>query len=104
MVKYLIEKGADIHADEDYALRSASKKGNLRIVKYLIKNGADINAKDDDALKNAVRNGNTKTSNYLIQSGANPNVVLRKGYYDDLIAYARENGYEEVIDYLESLN
>jgi len=35
-VKYLVERcGADVHAEDDYALRCASKKGHLEVVEYL---------------------------------------------------------------------
>jgi hypothetical protein len=38
----LINQGANIHTENDYALRSASYKGRLEVVKYLIGKGADI--------------------------------------------------------------
>ena len=34
-VKYLVEKGADIHAKNDLALELASREGHLEVVKYL---------------------------------------------------------------------
>ena len=34
-MKYLVEQGADIHAENDQALRVASYNGYLEIVKYL---------------------------------------------------------------------
>jgi hypothetical protein len=44
-VKYLIENGADIHADDDYALVFAVSYGHLDVVKYLIEGPED--AEDD---------------------------------------------------------
>jgi ankyrin repeat protein len=38
-VKSLIEKGADIHANEDYALQVASEFGHLEVVKFLAEKG-----------------------------------------------------------------
>jgi len=35
VVKYLVEKGADVHADDDGALRWAAESGHLDVVKYL---------------------------------------------------------------------
>ena len=35
IVKYLVEQGADIHADDDYALRYAVTYDHLEIVDYL---------------------------------------------------------------------
>ena len=40
-MKYLVEQGADIHADDDCALRWACDFGYLEIVKFLIELGAD---------------------------------------------------------------
>lgn len=52
MVKYLVEKGADVNAKAEFcrdtALHSAAAGGNLEMVKYLVEHGADVNAKDDD--------------------------------------------------------
>ncbi len=42
VVKYLIEKGANVHALNDGALRYASVNGHLEIVKYI----EDIISKD----------------------------------------------------------
>ena len=44
IVKYLIDKGADIHADDDFALRESATRGNFEIVKYLVDKGTDIHA------------------------------------------------------------
>ena len=38
-VKLLIDKGADIHVEDDYALRWASYDGHLEVVKYLKSKG-----------------------------------------------------------------
>ena len=54
MVKYLVEKGADVSAkaglggDRGTVLHFAAKEGCLEMVKYLVEHGADVNAKDDD--------------------------------------------------------
>ena len=46
-VKELIEQGANIHADNDYALRWASYRGHLDIAKYLIAHKANIEKVDN---------------------------------------------------------
>ena len=56
-VKLALERGADVHADNDGALRWASKNGHKDVVELLLKNGADIHAYDDRALQLASRNG-----------------------------------------------
>ncbi len=50
MVKYLVENGADIHANNDYALECASENDHLSVVKYLVENGEDskIHTTDED--------------------------------------------------------
>jgi len=50
-VKYLVENGADIHGNNDYALKGAVGNGHLETVKYLVDNGADIHAENDCALR-----------------------------------------------------
>jgi ankyrin repeat protein len=65
VVKFLVEKGANIHADNNLALRCASKYGHLEIVKFLVKNGADIHADNDRVLKLASLNGHFEVVEYL---------------------------------------
>lgn len=52
-LKYLVENGADIHVENDEALRYAAKNGHLAIVKYLIEHGADVHSNNDQALRYA---------------------------------------------------
>jgi ankyrin repeat protein len=57
-VKYLVSVGANIHAENDYAVRYASSQDHLEVVKYLVSLGADIHAWDDDeAFHSAFQNG-----------------------------------------------
>ncbi|MFP3021457.1 MAG: ankyrin repeat domain-containing protein, partial [Wolbachia sp.] len=47
-VKYFVEKGGDISAQDEMGytpLHLAAKQGNLDIIKYLVEKGADINVK-----------------------------------------------------------
>jgi ankyrin repeat protein len=60
-----VESGADIHANNDYALRWASAKGRLEIVKYLVEAGTDIHANNDEALRSASENGRLEIVKYL---------------------------------------
>ena len=49
IVKYLIEKGANIEAKDEYQktpLHMASNYGKTDVVKYLVSKGANKNAKD----------------------------------------------------------
>ena len=56
VIKYLLENGANIHADNDYALRISAEMGYLEVVKYLIEKGANIHAEDDESLIYSARN------------------------------------------------
>lgn len=54
-IQYLVEHGADVHSDNDIALREAIKQaaiGNndFRIVKYLVSQGANVHVDNDSAL------------------------------------------------------
>lgn len=65
MVKYLISKGANINIDKGRPLRAAAKYGHLDIVKYLVENGAYFN--DGEALRSAINAGHIKISDYLFE-------------------------------------
>jgi len=65
VVKYLVSKGADIHAGDDESLRWASYEGHLNVVKYLVSKGANVEAWDDWALQWAKVNNHTYVVNYL---------------------------------------
>ena len=63
--KELVEQGANIHADNDYAIRLASCNGHLEIVKFLVENGANIHANDNSAIHCASSNGHLDVVEYL---------------------------------------
>ncbi|KAJ7291164.1 ankyrin repeat-containing domain protein [Mycena rebaudengoi] len=47
LVCLLLDKGADIHARNNGALREAAKAGNTEVVQLLLKHGANVNAADE---------------------------------------------------------
>lgn len=65
VVKLLLEAGADIHVNNDYALRMTSGNGCVETVKILLNAGADIHARDDEALRWASSNGHAEVVNLL---------------------------------------
>ena len=65
VVKALIEAGADVHAGDDYALRWSAENGHIEVVKVLVKAGADVHADDDYALRWSADNGQLEVANYL---------------------------------------
>jgi ankyrin repeat protein len=69
VVKYLIEeKGADIHSNDDYALRKAVDGEYWNVVKYLLNHGANIHAVDDERLMNIKKYWNID----FVKYSANP--------------------------------
>ncbi len=126
VIKYLVEHGADIHAEDDYALRLAGLNGHLDILKYLVEHDADIHADDDAALGWASLKGHLEVIKYLVEQGADIHaqndysliIASGKGQLD-VVKYfvehgadihttndwplksARERGHLEVVKYLE---
>lgn len=49
-IKRCIENGADVHVNDNEALRRASFNGHYNVVKLLLEYGADVHACDDAAL------------------------------------------------------
>jgi hypothetical protein len=95
VVKFLVENGADIHVGNDCALRCASF-GRLDIVKYLVEHGADIHADNDYALKYASQHGYLEVVKFLVENGADIHVGN-----DYAFRYAFANKHLEVVEYLE---
>ncbi|OTA67298.1 ankyrin [Hypoxylon sp. EC38] len=80
LVKFLIDRGADVNKDAAYGIRqtplqAAAKKGRLDIVELLLRNGADINGKPamfsgGTALQCAAMGGNCNIAVLLLEQGA----------------------------------
>ena len=105
VVKYLVEHGVDINAEDADAgiLIYASQDGNLDMVKYLSDNGADINAMASNgwtALMQAADSGHLDIVTYLVENGADVDIKDA----DDYVAWmvAELQGYTEIVDYLKS--
>lgn len=67
VLQHVAEHGADIHADDDEALRSAARYGHFDCVQYLVEHDANVHAKNDAALKAARESGHTAIVNYLMK-------------------------------------
>jgi hypothetical protein len=96
-IKLALEKGADIHAKSDYALRLAAENDNNDVVEFLLKNGANIHAGNDNALYWASNNGDIDLIELLLKNGANihaPNVlsVAVEKDHKDVIELLLKNG------------
>jgi len=97
VVKFLISKGVDVHVDGNCALRWASLHGHLEIVKFLFSKGADVHAENSCSLQWASKNGHLEIVKLLIFKGADVHA-------DDNAAlkWASENGHLEVVKFLFS--
>ena len=73
-----VKAGADVHAQEDEALRWASYNGHVAVVECLLKAGADVHAREDEALRYASENGHVAVVECLLKAGAN--VHAREDY------------------------
>ena len=98
-VKYLIENGADIHAQNNYVLCWSARSGHLNIVNYLVENGSDIHARNDYALRYSANNGYLVVVKYLVENGAdihanNDDALRLSATYDhiEIVKYLVENG------------
>ena len=95
VVKYLVEIGADIHAEEEEALRWATSSGQLSVAKYLVEKGAIIHANNSRAFIAACQYGHLEVVKYLVEHGADvtteDNSAVLWGCY---------NGYLSVVKYL----
>lgn len=100
MVKCLVEQKANIHATDDIALRSATHKGQVDVIAFLVNSDANVNARQGEALRNAVRQCPFETVELLVQKGAH----IYYHEYDALFwIEAHRDSYEEnskTADYL----
>jgi len=95
LVKYLLEQGADLHVWKDWALRKAAENGHLEVVKYLLEQGANLHAEDDRALQLAAANGQLEVVKCLLEQGANLHAQN-----DCALRWAAWSGRLEVVKYL----
>ena len=70
VVKYLVDHGAYIPADNHSAIREASSSGHLEVVKYFVDHGANIHAHNDSAVVMAFLKQHLDIVEYLVAHGA----------------------------------
>ena len=95
VIKGLLEEGANIHTQNDYALRWASQNGHFEVVRILLKHGANVHARTDCALRWASQEGYLEVVKLLIGHGADVHAVDNWAF-----KWARENGHTEVVELL----
>lgn len=67
LVQYALWLGADVHADDDCAIKVAAACGHCDVVKYLVSVGANPRVDDGYALRCACEKKHTKTVRFLTQ-------------------------------------
>jgi ankyrin repeat protein len=95
MVDFLLQKGANIHANNDFALRWSAANGKLSVVTHLLDHGANIHANDDEALRRSANNGHLEVVQYLIEHGAYIHAMS-----DEAVRYGAWNGHLDIVKYL----
>ena len=117
IAKYLVEKGVDIHENDEEPLKTAINTGNLKLVKYLVKNEANIYKvveKNDKRLSYPIL-GKThqirsiqsfqKTTQYifgLIKTQENAVRIIQNGCYNWLHKYLCKDGTIGIISRLNA--
>ena len=73
VVALLLDRGADVHFDDDDALRWSAYKGHVKSVRLLLGRGANIHARNDEALRRQCRGSprNMEMTRLLLDRGAN---------------------------------
>ena len=76
LVKYFLDNGSDVHADEENLLYLVAQRGHLEIVKLLVEYGAQVSACERAAIIIAEKNGYPEIAQYLIEVEREQNANL----------------------------
>jgi hypothetical protein len=90
-------------------LKYVGKRDEPKTIKYLVEVGANVHADNDDALRWAAESGHTETVKYLVEAGAIVKILVEAGANvhagdDYALRHAASNGYTEIVKYLKSLD
>jgi len=78
----------------------AVEHNNLPLVQKLIELGVDLGSGNEHALRHACFRGRFEIVQCLVEAGANIQVIDANG--NTPLSYAREKGFQEIVDYLNS--
>ncbi|KAJ3279009.1 hypothetical protein HK104_001851 [Borealophlyctis nickersoniae] len=95
VVQMMLEIGADVHDDSDWALAEAAKYGHEDVLQMLLAAGADVHGDDDRALREAAANGHMSVLHILLGAGAD---VHARG--DEALSRAVSGRHVEAIESL----
>lgn len=96
--------------NDKYMLELASEYNHFDIVKFLVNRGEDIHSKYNNALRNSIKNKNLKISQFLIDNGANVNDIQEdaedgeKYYYMHMIGDAIKDMNIDIVKFLLNNN
>lgn len=93
----LLDRGANVHAMDDAALFWAAAKGHTAVVQLLLQHGANIHSRQDEALRYAASGGHKDLCELLLDHGAD--IHARS---DEAVRWARREGHKDVVALLES--
>jgi ankyrin repeat protein len=110
IVKWLVENGADVNAEGGIAgggaLHVAASDGHLEIVEYLMDCGALLSVSKSriNPLFGAIYNGHTSIAKFLIDRGIDMRIRYTSETMEnmDALAFAREQGREDIVKLLTS--
>lgn len=77
IVNEALDAGANVHFEDDLALRTASLMGNAPIVKLLVEKGANVNASSAEALLYAAKSQDNDLVAFLLSKGASIDTMMR---------------------------
>jgi ankyrin repeat protein len=75
VIQVLLDNGADVHANNDEALRCAARDGYEEIVLALLARGANVHANGDEALRWAIYHEQVNIVRLLLAHGADGNAA-----------------------------
>ena len=106
-LRQLVRSGVDVHYRDGWqttALMLSASHGRIECVRFLIENGADPNERarfNATPLIWAAESGRMEIVKLLTESGALTSLTDEDGL--SAADHARQNGYNEIADFIESL-
>ncbi|XP_068625734.1 protein fem-1 homolog C [Battus philenor] len=102
VVKFLVERGADIHRpNHNGGTCLINSVQSVRLCTYLLEHGAEVDARDmqlKTALHYAIQEHRVESARLLLQHGANPRLASRAG--DDALRTACLKGAAQIVSLL----
>lgn len=107
LLRFLIDRGADIYADDYWAVQLAATYGNLKIIKFLICNGLSCTAEKKhkfySALKEAARYGHLPVVKLLIDVCSTTGLEVPKEEFRSIAQAAVDKDHIHVVEYMYKL-